>query len=275
MKKKSIIVEGLSKSYKLVKNKKYNYQRSLKEDLSNLYKSFFQKKYTRNEKFWALKDLSLEIEQGDVFGIIGGNGSGKSTLLKLISRITEPTEGNISIYGRIGALLEVGTGFHPDLTGRENIFLNGSILGMKREEIKKNFDAIVDFASVEKFLDTPVKRYSSGMFLRLAFSVIAFLRCDILLVDEVLAVGDASFQKKCIDKMNSVVKEGKTVVFVSHGLETLKSLCNKCLYLKEGRKVACGFAHDVVKLYISDSNKKILGEAEIFQAMKKKDLQFI
>ena len=180
------------------------------------------------EEFWALRDVSFSIEKGDRIGIIGRNGAGKSTLLKIISRITEPTTGQISIRGRVASLLEVGTGFHPELTGRENIFLNGAILGMTRSEIKTKFDEIVDFAEVEKFLDTPVKRYSSGMYVRLAFSVAAHLEPEILVVDEVLAVGDAQFQKKCLGKMEDVSqKEGRTVLFVSHNMSAMQSLCNK------------------------------------------------
>jgi lipopolysaccharide transport system ATP-binding protein len=188
------------------------------------------------EEFWALKDLNFEIQKGDRVGIIGKNGAGKSTLLKVLSRITEPTTGKVFIKGRVASLLEVGTGFHPELTGRENIFLNGAIMGMGRAEIKRKFDEIVDFSGVEKFLDTPVKRYSSGMYVRLAFSVAAHLEPEILVVDEVLAVGDAEFQKKCLGKMQDVSNsEGRTVLFVSHNLMALSSLCNKGIYLKNGQ----------------------------------------
>ena len=188
------------------------------------------------EDFWALKDLNFEIRKGDRVGIIGKNGAGKSTLLKVLSRITEPTTGKVFIKGRVASLLEVGTGFHPELTGRENIFLNGAIMGMGRAEIKRKFDEIVDFSGVEKFLDTPVKRYSSGMYVRLAFSVAAHLEPEILVVDEVLAVGDAEFQKKCLGKMQDVSNsEGRTVLFVSHNLMALSSLCNKGIYLKNAR----------------------------------------
>lgn len=187
------------------------------------------------EEFWALKDLNFEILQGDRVGIIGRNGAGKSTLLKVLSRITEPTTGKISIKGRVASLLEVGTGFHPELTGRENIFLNGAIMGMSRTEIKRKFDEIVDFSGVEKFLDTPVKRYSSGMYVRLAFSVAAHLEPEILVVDEVLAVGDAEFQKKCLGKMQDVsASEGRTVLFVSHNMAALQNLCNKSMVLSQG-----------------------------------------
>src|SRR5882724_6396428 len=186
------------------------------------------------EDFWALKNVSFEVKQGEAVGIIGRNGAGKSTLLKILSRITEPTEGRVRIRGRVASLLEVGTGFHPELTGRENIFLNGAILGMSREEIKRKFDEIVAFSEVDKFLDTPVKRYSSGMYVRLAFAVAAHLEPEILIVDEVLAVGDAQFQKRCLGKMESAGKEGRTVLFVSHNMVALKSLCEKAIWLNAG-----------------------------------------
>jgi lipopolysaccharide transport system ATP-binding protein len=187
------------------------------------------------EEFSALQDINFEIHRGDVVGIIGRNGAGKSTLLKVLSRITEPSEGRVEIRGRVASLLEVGTGFHPELTGRENIFLNGAILGMNRSEIRRKFDEIVDFSEVEKFLDTPVKRYSSGMYVRLAFAVAAHLEPEILIVDEVLAVGDSEFQKKCLGKMQNVAGEGRTVLFVSHNLGAIASLCNRGLVLREGR----------------------------------------
>ena len=179
-----------------------------------------------SDTFWALKDVSFEVKRGEVVGIIGRNGAGKSTLLKVLSRITDPTEGSVDMYGRVGSLLEVGTGFHPELTGSDNIYLNGAILGMKRAEIIRKFDEIVAFAEVEKFIDTPVKHYSSGMYVRLAFAVAAHLEPEILLVDEVLAVGDAEFQKKCLGKMGQVAKEGRTVLFVSHNMGAIGSLCN-------------------------------------------------
>ena len=189
------------------------------------------------EEFWALKDVNFEINKGDKVGIIGRNGAGKSTLLKVLSRITEPTTGKIYINGRIASLLEVGTGFHPELTGRENIYLNGAILGMSRKEIKAKFDEIVAFAEVEKFLDTPVKRYSSGMYVRLAFSVAAHLEPEILVVDEVLAVGDVEFQKKCLGKMGEVSKEGRTILFVSHNMNAIEQLCNKAILMNNGKLV--------------------------------------
>jgi lipopolysaccharide transport system ATP-binding protein len=189
----------------------------------------------RPETFWALKDVSMEIGKGEIVGIIGRNGAGKSTLLKILSRITEPTIGDVWLHGRVGSLLEVGTGFHPDLSGRENIFLNGAMLGMSREEIRARFDEIVAFSEIERFLDTPVKRYSSGMYMRLAFSVAAHLRPEILLVDEILAVGDAQFQAKCLGKLSEVVEGGRTVLFVSHNLPAIERLCSSAIVLREGR----------------------------------------
>jgi ABC-type polysaccharide/polyol phosphate transport system ATPase subunit len=204
------------------------------------------------EEFWALRNVNFELKQGEVFGIIGRNGAGKSTALKILSRITEPTEGRVTLRGRVGSLLEVGTGFHPELTGRENIFLNGAILGMTRQEIRKKFDEIVAFAEVEQFLDTPVKRYSSGMYVRLAFSVAAHLEPEILIVDEVLAVGDAEFQKKCLGKMGDVSRrEGRTVVFVSHNIAAVGELTQRALLLKAGRVAAIGPTADVVSAYLS------------------------
>ena len=204
------------------------------------------------EELWALKDVSFEVAEGDRFGIIGRNGAGKSTLLKVLSRITEPTGGRALIKGRIASLLEVGTGFHAELTGRENIFLNGSILGMRKEEVKRKFDEIVDFAQVEKFLDTPVKRYSSGMYVRLAFAVAAHLEPEILIVDEVLAVGDARFQKKCLGKMEQVGREGRTVIFVSHNMAAIASLCTHAILLDSGRVVTQGKVGSVIDHYLHD-----------------------
>ena len=204
------------------------------------------------EEFWALKDVSFEVKQGETIGIIGRNGAGKSTLLKILSRITEPTTGRVAIKGRVASLLEVGTGFHPELTGRENIFLNGAILGMSHSEIKRKFDDIVDFSGVEKFLDTPVKRFSSGMYVRLAFSVAAHLEPEILVVDEVLAVGDAEFQKKCLGKMEDVSsRQGRTVLFVSHNMESILKLCNNSFLLQNGELVEAGNTKEVIDLYLS------------------------
>ena len=202
------------------------------------------------EIFWALKDVSFEIKQGEVVGIIGRNGAGKSTLLKILSRITEQTEGRVEITGRVASLLEVGTGFHPELTGRENVFLNGAILGMSRSEIRRKFDEIVAFAEVEKFLDTPVKRYSSGMYVRLAFAVAAHLEPEILIVDEVLAVGDASFQKKCLGKIQDVSKGGRTVLFVSHNMAVVNNLCHRAILFAEGELVKTGKTSAVVDAYV-------------------------
>ena len=206
----------------------------------------------RSEEFWALKDVSFEVRQGEAVGIIGRNGAGKSTLLKMVSRITEPTRGRIHLKGRVASLLEVGTGFHPELTGRENIFLNGAILGMTRVEIKRKFDEIVEFAEVEKFLDMPVKRYSSGMYVRLAFAVAAHLEPEILLVDEVLAVGDAAFQRKCLGKMEQVAGAGRTVLFVSHNMAMIQNLCDRTLLLDHGRLGTIGPTRDVIEAYMSE-----------------------
>ena len=203
------------------------------------------------EEFWALKDVNFDVRRGEVLGVIGRNGAGKSTLLKILSRITEPTEGRVQIHGRVASLLEVGTGFHPELTGRENIFLNGAVLGMTQREIRKKFDEIVAFAEVEKFLDTPVKHYSSGMYVRLAFAVAAHLEPEILIVDEVLAVGDTDFQKKCVGKMNEVSRtQGRTVLFVSHNLGAVLNLCNRAIHFESGRIQAIGNATSIISTYL-------------------------
>src|SRR5437762_6507346 len=202
------------------------------------------------EEFWALKDVGFEVQEGEVLGIIGRNGAGKSTLLKILSRITEPTTGRVTLRGRVASLLEVGTGFHPELSGRENIFLNGAILGMTRGEIRKKFDEIVAFAEVEKFLDTPVKRYSSGMYVRLAFAVAAHLEPEILIIDEVLAVGDAEFQKKCLGKMSEVANGGRTVLFVSHNLAAVNALCDRAIVLKAGRNILDDTASTATEYYL-------------------------
>ncbi len=220
---------------------------SLRDSLASIFKDKSSK-----EDFWALKDVSFEVMPGDTLGIIGKNGAGKSTLLKILSKITPPTSGKIISRGRIASLLEVGTGFHPELTGRENIYMNGSILGMRRKEIQKNFDAIVDFSGVEKFLDTPLKHYSSGMQLRLAFAVAAFLENEILIIDEVLAVGDAEFQKKCMGKMEDVSKSGRTVLFVSHNMGSLKSICKRGIVLGHGSVTFNGMIHDGIDYYLSE-----------------------
>lgn len=209
----------------------------------------------KKEKFWALKGIDFEINKGEVVGIIGKNGSGKSTLLKIMSRITEPTTGEIVMNGRVASLLEVGTGFHPELTGRENVYFNGSILGMKKKEIDAKFDEIVAFSEVEKFLDTPVKFYSSGMYVRLAFAVAAHLDPDILIIDEVLAVGDAAFQKKCLGKMKQSAAEGRTVLFVSHSMQAVQSLCNKAILLEKGKIVETGTTEKVFRKYLGSKKK--------------------
>ena len=246
-----IKVEGLGKKYIIGHQKQEKYT-ALRDVISNTVRSVLKPNSRVNnnqEEFWALKDLNFEINQGDRVGIIGRNGAGKSTLLKVLSRITEPTTGSIKIKGRVASLLEVGTGFHPELTGRENIFLNGAILGMSKVEIKKKFDEIVAFAEVEKFLDTPVKRYSSGMYVRLAFAVAAHLEPEILVVDEVLAVGDAQFQKKCLNKMEDVGKEGRTVLFVSHNLGAIKSLCTSSIVLSSGNLIYQGLVNKAISYY--------------------------
>jgi lipopolysaccharide transport system ATP-binding protein len=206
-----------------------------------------------SEIFWALEDVSFDVPRGEVLGIIGRNGAGKSTLLKLLSRITRPTRGRMTIQGRVGSLLEVGTGFHPELTGRENIFLNGAVLGMSQGDIRRKFDEIVDFAEVERFLDTPVKHYSSGMYIRLGFSVAAALKPDLLIIDEVLAVGDVAFQKKCFGKMQDVVREGRTILLVSHNLSAVTALCSRAILLEHGRLVQDGPAADVIERYLQSS----------------------
>lgn len=253
-----IRVENLGKKYIIGHQQQERYT-ALRDVIANgakgLLKPFQNGKskiQNSSEEFWALKDISFELKQGDRVGIIGHNGAGKSTLLKILSRITEPTTGRIRIEGRVASLLEVGTGFHAELTGRENIFLNGAILGMSKAEIKKKFDEIVAFAEVEKFLDTPVKRYSSGMYVRLAFAVAAHLEPEILVVDEVLAVGDTQFQKKCLGKMETFGKEGRTVFFVSHNMASIQHLCSKVILLKGGNIAATGEPSEVIRHYLSD-----------------------
>lgn len=221
------------------------------------------RRHAKSETIWALKDVSFDVRRGEVVGIIGRNGAGKSTLLKILSRITEPTEGYADINGRIASLLEVGTGFHPELTGRENIFLNGSILGMRRAEIQRKFDEIVAFAEIEKFIDTPVKHYSSGMYVRLAFAVAAHLDPEILLVDEVLAVGDASFQKKCLGKMGDVAKEGRTVLFVSHNMAAVENLCQRAVVLDHGEICYIGTAGDGIAAYLEAGTVSHQGDVDL------------
>lgn len=254
----AIKVENLSKRYRIgAQQESY---KTLRDMLSNAASAPLRwaragrRGAAQSERdFWALNDVSFEVRRGEVVGIIGRNGAGKSTLLKILSRITEPTSGTADIYGRVGSLLEVGTGFHPELTGRENIYLNGAILGMKREEIARQFDAIVEFAEVEKFVDTAVKHYSSGMYLRLAFAVAAHLEPEILLVDEVLAVGDAQFQKKCLGKMGEVAKEGRTVFFVSHNMAAVESLCTRVIWFSQGETIETGQPTRVISNYLQSS----------------------
>ncbi|QQR88486.1 MAG: ABC transporter ATP-binding protein [Flavobacteriales bacterium] len=250
-----IRVEGLSKSYTLHHRKTERYT-ALRDVIADNVKGLFRPKATveTSEEFFALRDISFTVNAGDRVGIIGRNGAGKSTLLKVLSRITEPTHGRIVLNGRVASLLEVGTGFHPELSGRENIYLNGAILGMSRAEITAKFDEIVAFAEVERFLDTPVKRYSSGMYVRLAFAVAAHLEPEILVVDEVLAVGDSKFQQKCLGKMEDVSKGGRTILFVSHQMDAVQRLCNKGLLLEQGKVAASGSLHDVIHAYTSSGS---------------------
>jgi lipopolysaccharide transport system ATP-binding protein len=254
-----IKVNNLSKKYLISHQKRERYT-SLRDVIMNGFENLgktLTHPFSRNwkqetlEEFWALRDINFEVNQGDRLGIIGRNGAGKSTLLKLLSRITEPSEGKIKLKGRVASLLEIGTGFHPELTGRENIFLNGSILGMSKDEIKKKFDEIVDFSGVENFLDTPVKRFSSGMQARLGFAVAAHLEPDILIVDEVLAVGDAGFQKKCLGKMGDIAKEGRTVLFVSHNMPAIENLCSRVILLHEGKIISDTNSTESLSIYFN------------------------
>lgn len=255
----AIVAKGIGKQYAIGAQQRNT--DSLREAVMDAAKAAVQtlrggwsgiRQRREQNSFWALKDIDFEVRQGEVVGIIGGNGAGKSTLLKVLSRITDPTAGMIELRGRVGSLLEVGTGFHQELTGRENIFLNGAVLGMSRAQVRRQFDAIVEFSGVGKFVDTPVKRYSSGMYLRLAFAVAAHLEPDILLVDEVLAVGDAQFQAKCLGKMESVAEEGRTVLFVSHNMAAVRSLCNRGIVLRDGRIVHQGPIQDAIQNYFAD-----------------------
>ncbi len=252
-------VEGMSKLYHI--GAKQELRLRLSEQLMDYLANPFVRVYKLitgqvltaemlEEELWALKDVSFEIKQGEVVGVIGANGAGKSTLLKILSQITEPTEGYADIYGRIGSLLEVGTGFHPDLTGRENVYLNGAILGMRKNEIARKFDEIVEFAAIDKFIDTPIRHYSSGMYVRLAFAVAAHLEPEILIIDEVLAVGDIEFQKRCLGKMEDVASTGRTVVFVSHNMGLVQSLCQRGIFLREGRVVTDAIVGDAVRDYL-------------------------
>jgi lipopolysaccharide transport system ATP-binding protein len=270
MSKTVIRVEALSKRYEIGAKEAYGSLRDTLRHMAGAPARGLRNVFAARENqgngeaptIWALRDVSFEVKQGEVLGLIGRNGAGKSTLLKILSRITAPTGGRVGINGRIRSLLEVGTGFHPELTGRENIYLNGAILGMKKSEIERRFDEIVSFAEVEKFIDTPVKRYSSGMYLRLAFAVAAHLVSEILLVDEVLAVGDAAFQKKCIGRMNEVAHEGRTVLFVSHNMAAVRTLCNRGICLEGGRIASAGDIEHVLFRYTQSQmrdNKNSLG----------------
>ena len=253
-----IEVQNLSKSYKIShkSDTKAGYS-TLKDDFAKIVKRPFGGGGKEDqETFWALKDINFQVNQGESFGIIGKNGSGKSTLLKILSRIVDPTSGTVKISGKVASLLEVGTGFHPELTGRENIYFNGSMIGMSKQEITKKFDQIVAFSEVEKFLDTPVKFYSSGMFVRLAFSVAAHLDSEILILDEVLSVGDTAFQKKSLSKMTSIVKEGRTILFVSHSMASVKQLCNKAMLLERGKIKFIGETEFVTDEYLARSMHK-------------------
>ena len=261
----AIHVENLGKMYR-IGGREEKYQ-TLRDTLADAFVEPFRRAKSLlnrqpygaaglEEEIWALKDVGFEVKHGETIGIIGRNGAGKSTLLKILSRITEPSSGYADIYGRVGALLEVGTGFHPELTGRENIYLNGAILGMSRQDIDRKFDEMVDFAGVEKFIDTPVKHYSSGMGLRLGFAVAAHLEPDILVVDEVLAVGDAEFQKKCLGKMSDVAGEGRTVLFVSHNLSAISAITNRCLLLKQGELAEDAETSAIITTYLSDTKSQ-------------------
>ncbi len=264
----AIRVDNLSKRYKIGTKHRYD---TLRDQLANGLRAVFRRnggpssldsrRSALSDTIWALKDVSFEVKQGQVVGIIGGNGAGKSTLLKILSRITEPTEGRAEIHGRVRSLLEVGTGFHAELTGRENIYLNGAVLGMKKDEIDHKFDAIVAFAEIEKFIDTPVKHYSSGMYVRLAFAVAAHLEPEILLVDEVLAVGDAVFQEKCLGVMQKTASSGNTVLFVSHNMTSIQHLCSRAILLQSGQVSADGLPEEVIKCYFSKFSAAVEGSS--------------
>lgn len=261
-----IEIENLSKKFRIGTIESYS---SIRDSLAGIFNR--GKNPSTSREFWALKDIDLKIEKGETIGIIGRNGAGKSTLLKILSQITPPTTGKITMRGRVASLLEVGTGFHPELTGRENIFLNGAILGMTRKEIDRKFDEIVAFSEIDKFLDTPVKRYSSGMYVRLAFAVAAHLEPEILIVDEVLAVGDIQFQEKCLGKMQEVGKnEGRTVIFVSHNMAAIQSLCNKVVYLDSGSIISAGDTESQIEKYLKDGkNRKSISRKSISDTCSK------
>jgi lipopolysaccharide transport system ATP-binding protein len=272
MSEPAIKVEGVGKRYLLGEGHGEGYASKLSEGLNSALRAPLQRlrgsssggRTSEREEFWALRDVSLEIGKGDMFGLIGRNGAGKSTLLKLLAQITPPTEGRITVRGRVGTLLEVGTGFHPELTGRENVYLNGAILGMRRAEIADRFEEIAEFSGIEEFLDTPVKRYSSGMYVRLAFAVAAHLEPEVLLVDEVLAVGDAEFQRKSLGKIDDVARAGRTVVFVSHNLAAVQRLCTRSAWFDHGRLMTIGPTQEVVAAYLTEvGSKQSGGVAEV------------
>jgi lipopolysaccharide transport system ATP-binding protein len=262
----AIQAHGLSKAYRIAADRGRPQYRTLQETLAEAARRPFRPRSRRPETFWALDDVSFEVQHGEALGIIGRNGAGKSTLLKLLARITRPTRGTADVYGRMGSLLEVGTGFHPELSGRENVYLNGAILGMTRADIRRRFDEIVAFAEVERFLDTPVKRYSTGMYMRLAFAVAAHLEPEILVVDEVLAVGDAAFQAKSLGKMGEVARSGRTVLFVSHNLAAVTQLCGSALLLDHGRVVTKGSAGQVVSHYLASGSREGQVDLDVIRA---------
>lgn len=280
----AIVVEGLGKRYRIGEQIQY---RVLRDSITNvlyaparLVASLLTGKRRSNhhkpaEDIWALRDVSFSVEPGEVVGVIGRNGAGKSTLLKILTRITEPTEGSAQIRGRIGSLLEVGTGFHPELTGRDNIFLNGTILGMRQAEIRRKFDEIVEFSGIQRFIDTPVKRYSSGMYVRLAFAVAAHLEPDVMLVDEVLSVGDAAFQKKCLGKISEVTSHGRTVLFVSHNMSAIRQLCPTSIWLEDGRIAAHGPSSEVIDRYLLTINQRIGTAETTFDVHPDRDFQVL
>ncbi|HWB21223.1 MAG TPA: ABC transporter ATP-binding protein, partial [Phycisphaerales bacterium] len=271
----AIIIDHISKAYRigLAEESYPTFRDAIVKTLTAPIRRFreLREKGTEQDTFWALNDVSFEVARGEVVGIIGRNGAGKSTLLKILSRITEPTLGSARLRGRVASLLEVGTGFHPELTGRENIYLNGGILGMRKAEIRRKFDAIVSFSEVEKFLDTPVKRYSSGMYVRLAFAVAAHLEPEILIIDEVLAVGDAQFQRKCLGKMQEAARgEGRTVLFVSHNMPAVRSLCHSCVLLEGGRVTLRGSSDECVQRYLTAGMGDDLKHTVTFNASSRK-----
>lgn len=277
MSKEPVIkVENISKSYHISHQTKPGYG-TIKDSFGNFLRKPIlgtkAKDDERNETFWALKDINFEVYEGEVFGIVGKNGSGKSTMLKILSRIVDPDTGSIRMHGRVASMLEVGTGFHPELTGRENIYFNGSMIGMSRQEIRSKFDDIVAFSEIEKFLDTPVKFYSSGMYVRLAFAVAAHLDPDILIIDEVLAVGDAQFQKKCLDRILSGAKRGQTILFVSHSMTIVKQVCNRAMYLEKGRAKYIGETEFATEKYL-EKNMPAVVEMH-FEESPKKNAQFV